>query len=489
MVDDVRAKISSATKWSTFAEICAKLAAPIVNMILVRLLKPEAFGIVASITIITSFADIFTDAGFQKYIIQHEYETSEELDKGTAIAFTSNFVLSVIIFGIILLLRNKLSSAIGCPDAAVGVVVASLSVMCTAFSGTLIARFKRELDFQPIFMIRVTSALVPLIVTVPIAIWLKSYWAIVVGSVLQQFYIAIMSTCLSKWKPRFYLRIELFKDMLFYSIWNLCESVSIWFTSQASVFIVANVLDEYYLGLYKTGITAINSYLAIITASLTPVLFSVLSRYQNQNSRFIATVNKFQILLALLVLPLGAGIFMYRKLAVLILLGERWFEVTTLLGLWALISTITITFSNTACEVYRSKGKIRISLILQCIFLAYYVPAVYFSAKSGFQQLCYVGCFIRLVPVLFDIIVLKAIIGLDVRQVIRNVKIPVLATIIMCIFAMLLQMMSDAIWWQLVSIALCAGVYVAVILSFTSTRKIIQYIPMAHRVLEKFGIK
>ena len=54
-------KIANATKWSMVAEIVSKLASPIVNMILARLLAPDEFGIVASITIITSFADIFTE--------------------------------------------------------------------------------------------------------------------------------------------------------------------------------------------------------------------------------------------------------------------------------------------------------------------------------------------------------------------------------------------------------------------------------------------
>ena len=76
-------------------------------MILARLLDPNAYGVVASITIITSFADIFTDAGFQKYVIQHEYKSKKELDNASNVAFTSNFVLSVIIYVLIFGLKNQ----------------------------------------------------------------------------------------------------------------------------------------------------------------------------------------------------------------------------------------------------------------------------------------------------------------------------------------------------------------------------------------------
>ena len=50
---------------------------------------------------IVSFADMFTDAGFQKYLIQHKFESKEELDKSTCVAFWTNFIFSILLWGII----------------------------------------------------------------------------------------------------------------------------------------------------------------------------------------------------------------------------------------------------------------------------------------------------------------------------------------------------------------------------------------------------
>lgn len=41
---DFQNKVIHATKWSTITEIAAKLVSPITNMILARILLPEAFG-------------------------------------------------------------------------------------------------------------------------------------------------------------------------------------------------------------------------------------------------------------------------------------------------------------------------------------------------------------------------------------------------------------------------------------------------------------
>ena len=58
-------EISNSTKWSFITEIVARLVSPISNMVLARLLTPEAFGVVATATMVFSFADMFTDSGFQ----------------------------------------------------------------------------------------------------------------------------------------------------------------------------------------------------------------------------------------------------------------------------------------------------------------------------------------------------------------------------------------------------------------------------------------
>ena len=76
-------RIGRATIWSSMTEIIARLISPIVNMVLARLLVPEAFGVVTTINMVISFAELFTDAGFQKYIIQHEFNSEEDLNKNT----------------------------------------------------------------------------------------------------------------------------------------------------------------------------------------------------------------------------------------------------------------------------------------------------------------------------------------------------------------------------------------------------------------------
>lgn len=466
-------KVTNATKWSAFAEIVAKLVTPIVNMILARLLSPTEFGVVASITIVTSFADIFTDAGFQRFIIQHEYEKEENLNFDSDVSFSANLIMSTIIWMIIAIFRHKLAVAVGCPEASTGLAIAALAVICTSFSSVLLGRFRRNLEFKPIFFIRIGSAFVPLVITVPLAFWLKSYWALIIGTLAQQLFTALVALIISKWKPHIKLDGKRFRAMFAFSAWNLCETISIWFAGQANIFIVGALMSSNEVGLYKIGMSTINSYTSIITASLTPVLFAALSRLQNIKEEYNATFDHFQRMMATIIFPICGGVFMYRYLAVRILLGNNWMKIADFMGLWALCSSITITYSNTACEVYRSYGLPKVSFILQIIYLIMYVPAIYLSARNGFSALCLVSCLIRIFPVAMDLIVLDCRFKIKLKECINNTIIPIVVTTITCVFAFALRVVSNNIIWEVISAVICAFIYLGISWKIPSQKEFI----------------
>lgn len=480
-----KSTIFNATKWSVLAEVMAKLAAPIVNMILARVLTPSAFGIVASITIVTSFADIFTDAGFQRYLIQHEFANEDELEKSSNVAFYANLALSVFLYLLIVIFRAPIAAAVGCASEATGIAVAGLAVICTTFSGTMTAQFRRNLNFKPLFFVRMISAFIPLVITVPLAFILKNYWALILGTLAQQVFNAVLLTILSPWKPRLFFRFSLLKQMVSFSLWNLLESLSVWFAGQVNIFIVSNALSSYYLGLYKTSMTTINSYMSLATASVTPVLFSALSRYQHEKSKYQHTFYAFLRGLSLLVFPMGFGVFLYRDFAVQLLLGSQWTEAAEFLGLWALSSAIIIVYTNTACEVYRSLGKPKILFFIQCSYLLVYIPAILWGVEQGFSVLCYVSCLVRFIPLLINLFVLKYKFDFSVFSIFKSTGIPLFASLLMSGVALLLQRFSQSPLWNCLSILLCAIIYCSILFVFPSTRNSLFSLPGINRLYKK----
>ena len=260
MSNNLNKQVAVAAKWSVLSEIVAKLIVPITSMVLARLLTPEVFGVVTTLAMVTSFASLFTDAGFLKYMIQHEFTDEVSCKRSANVAFWSNFTLSTFIWGIIVIYAEPLATLVGNPGLGHVLIIASLSIPIGAFSGIQSALYKRRLDFKTLFRVRVVSVLIPLVITVPLAYWLRSYWAIVLGGLINGVVSAILLTVLSDWKPSFFYSFSILKDMLSFSIWSQVESISIWLTCYVDVFIVGTMLSQYYLGLYKTSSAIVGVY-------------------------------------------------------------------------------------------------------------------------------------------------------------------------------------------------------------------------------------
>lgn len=73
MRDSLSGRAAAAAKWSIATETLVKAVSPVTQLVLARILSPEAFGMVATVTMVTSFADMFSDPGFQKYHVQHDF--------------------------------------------------------------------------------------------------------------------------------------------------------------------------------------------------------------------------------------------------------------------------------------------------------------------------------------------------------------------------------------------------------------------------------
>lgn len=456
-----RQKIGAATAWSSATEILAKLISPFVSIVLARLLAPEAFGVVATITMVISFAEIFTDAGFQKYIVQHEFADSEALDKSTNVAFWTNLSVSVLVCLGIFLFRHRIAALVGSPDLGNAISVASVMILLAAFSSIQMARYKREFDFKTLFLARIGAALIPLVVTIPLAVWLRNYWALLIGNFAGQLFNAVVLTAKSRWRPQMFYSFKLLKEMISFSAWTLAESVSIWMTSYIGIFIVGSGLNSYYLGLYKTTMSTINSYLAIITSAVLPVLFSALSRYQEDEENYRRTFYQFQRYTAILVLPMGVGIWLFHELVTGILLGYQWMEASPFIGLWGLTGAVMIVFSSFSSEVYRSKGQPKLSMLVQLLHLAVVVPALLLALDKDFSVLYTVRSLVRLHLALTSMIVMQVRFGFRVVDTLKNVWPAMISTAVMGVFGWLLKPMINSVLWQFAVIALCVIVYFA----------------------------
>ena len=472
-MSELNKKIVTATKWSAIAEIVAKLVMPIISMVLARLLTPEAFGIVATLTMVVSFAEIFTDAGFQKYLVQHEFVDDVDREQSTTVAFWSNFGMSMLIWVLIAIFSSPLARMVGNPGMGHVLTIACVNIPIAAFSSIQMALYKRDLDFKTLFKVRLVGVIVPLVVTIPLAFWLRSYWALVIGTIVQNFINAILLTAFSNWKPHFFYSISKLKEMLSFTIWSVIEAVSLWLTSYVDIFIVGTTLSQYYLGLYRTSSVIVGHIMGLITAIATPILFSSLSRLQKDRSQFETLFLAFQKYVGILVIPLGVGIYCYRDLVTEILLGNQWTEAVGFVGLWGLTSAVTIIFAHFASEVYRAKGRPKLSVLAQWLHIIVLWPVVLIAVKYDFQTLYVARSLVRLELITVNLIIMYFVVNISPWRMFTNSLPSMLSSISIVAVSYIFSCFSNNLVVEFVSVAVSTIFYFVLIMMFKEERNLI----------------
>lgn len=475
MNNDIKSQAAKATFWSSIAEIVSKLITPIISMILARLLTPEAYGIVAAIAIIISFAQIFTDAGFQRFIVQHEFKDETDLEQSTTVAFWCNLVLSILIWIIIAAFNNFLSEIVGCPGLGHVIIIACISIPLAAFLSIQSARYRRDLDFKTLFKVRIVGIFIPLLVTLPLALVFRNFWALVISTIIENVINAVLLTYYSKWKPHLFFSFEKLKEMLSFSIWSMFEAITIWLAGYVDMFIIGSALSTYYLGVYRTSINIVTQIMALVTAATTPVLFSALSRLQNDESEFQHFFFRFQKMVGMLIIPIGVGLFLFSDLVTAILLGDQWGDASGVIGLWGLVNSVMIVLSHYSSEIYRAKGRPKLSVLSQILHLVVMCPVVIVAVKYGFEVLYTARTLIRFEGLFVNLLLMQFVIKMSVGKMLTNVMPAYLAS--SCMFIVLLLPSPDSLFVQIIYALISVIIYFLVVMLFPEERETILNMP------------
>lgn len=475
---DLNATLNKAYKWSTFAEISSKVISPLTNMILARLLSPTAFGIVAIAYMVTSFAEIFTDSGFQKYLIQNEFDNESEKNNAINISFFVNFVLSIVLFFFIFLFRNTLASRLGNEEIGLVIVFAAIEIPLSSFFSIQTAILKRDFQYKKLFYARLIVAIVPFIVTIPLALLNLSFWAIIIGHLSGKIVLTIYLLKNTSWKPKLSLDFRNSRYMFKFIIVSTLAAIAVWFSAWLDSFFISQNYDGYSLGLYRQSILMVSAIFGIITSSINGVLFSALSRLQKDSIKFDIQFFSALEITAYIIFPLGTMLYVFRDISVLVIFGAGWSEASYIFGVWALTSILRIILVSTFSEYYRAKGYPILNFVIQIIDILVILMVSLFYIGNNLNTYTQLRSIMRFVVILPSILLAVFFFRIKFIKIVRAIIKPfVFSCVIFSLSSFLLHfknnLVSTFLW-----IFLSGLIYLALILTFSRNefRKFILYI-------------
>ena len=144
------------------------------NLLLTRLLFPEAFGLMALVTVLMTGLNMFSDVGISQAISQSKRGDDRDF---LNTAFTIQIFRGVLLFGMGCLLAYPAAHFYGEDILVAMMMVASAQFLISGFMPTRLETAKRHLLVGRVTLLDAVSQIFGLIAMLALAIWTKSVWA------------------------------------------------------------------------------------------------------------------------------------------------------------------------------------------------------------------------------------------------------------------------------------------------------------------------
>lgn len=219
------------------------------NLILTRILFPEAFGLMALISLVTVGLMLFSDVGIAPSIAQSKRGDDPDF---LNTAWSIQVIRGVGLWIVASVLALPLAGFYDAPELATYLPVAALSLLVTGFNPTRIETAHRHLLMGRLTVLDLTSQFIGLVVMVALAWWLQSVVALVIGGVVAPLAkLALTWALLPGTANRFRWEPSAVRELVTFGKWIFLSTAFWFFASQGDRAVLGKFLSLESLGIYN----------------------------------------------------------------------------------------------------------------------------------------------------------------------------------------------------------------------------------------------
>ncbi len=392
---ELAGKTARGIGWMMLLKLVMQSLGLISTLILVRLLSPQDFGLVAMAMVFIAIMDIFSSFSFDVVLIQKQ--TAERKHYDTAWSFTLIFHLISAL--ILLAIAYPASLYYEEPRVTNLIVILAVGLVITGFENIGVVDFRKNMEFDKEFRFRLIKKVAAFSVTIPLAFYWQNYWALIVGMLTAKITGLVLSYVMSSYRPRFDLSAR--SELMHFSKWLFFSNIFYAFRMRGADLIIGKVSGARALGLFSISYELSNLPSTELVAPINRVVFSAYSKLAGDLEAMRRGYLSVIGLIALVIIPAGVGIAACARLLVPILLGDKWVDATQLISILSFYGVLAALQTNVA-SVYIALGKPKIltwlHLLHLVVLLAVAVPAILSYGVLG-AAWSYLGVALVLLPI------------------------------------------------------------------------------------------
>jgi len=272
------------------------------SLVLTRLLFPEAFGLMATASVILAMVQLFSDTGVRTSIIQNPRGGEPQF---LNTAFIISVGRGVLLGRIICALAVPLALYYDKPELRLLLVVMALNPLIVSFENPAMSLFikKFRVERQVVFEIGIQA--LGLITSVVLAWLLRSVYALAWGAVLSSLYRVAGSYRMHPFRPRLSWDSDAGRELFSFGKFIFLNTMITWAAMNTDLVLIGKMLSMEQLGFYNLGKNFADLAPTFALQIIGQAFFPAISSIAHDVPRIMRVYRRFAALAMAVAVPAG----------------------------------------------------------------------------------------------------------------------------------------------------------------------------------------
>jgi len=360
----LKAKALRGSAWTVIGYGASQVIRLLSNLVLTRILFPEAFGLMAIVQVFMQGLAMFSDMGIGPSIIQNK--------RGDDLTFLNTAWTLQVIRGFILFV---FTCSIAIPVAYLYderslislLPVAGLAAIISGFNPTKLATANRNLFLGRLTIIEITSQLTSVGVLIFLAWLMQSVWALVIGGLVAQLTkLVLVQQCMPGPTNRFTWDTDSVKSLVHFGKWIFLSSIVGFFVQQGDKLVLATFMTTAELGVYSIAFFLSSAPWALNLKLNQSIFFPIYSKLSGLSSEQLRpNIMKARLAVCGLLLPPLLILMLYGNNIIMFLYDERYWEAGWMIQILSVGYAISV--GTNIGPFYLAQGNSKLFLIIVLI--------------------------------------------------------------------------------------------------------------------------
>lgn len=434
-----------------------------------RWLGPEEMGIFAVAMLAIGILNAFTESGFVAAFMQRKTDYERHILPVRTFTALRGVVLALTVFAA----APYVAAWLDAPRSAPVLRALALTPLMNGLMPMIWTLANKRLQFGPQAKFNVCMTVVNLAVTVPLAWWLKTVWALVWGTLFSSLVGLVVSTLLDREGRGFTSDLRPLRDLQRFGFWIFLTTIVSYLYINGGNWLIGRVLDLQTLAVYTLAFRFCTLFTGEAAGIINQMMLPVFAHIQDDLPRLRRGFRKSFGILAMIVVGVGCFFCVAAHYYFIIVLGTKWAAYTDLFDTllpWLTLWGICSAFAGAQSSVFQALGRPNWwmwSVIAMCIcMLALIWPAVHLWGALGVAVI--LGGIAAVMQVV-RYLILARMLQLGVLQVLTHVAVPAAAGVLSVTSATFVRGHVTTSPWGQALFAMSSGafVYLAILLIFS----------------------